>query len=222
MEESKYLKLARQARKENNTEDAKRFYDMLRTEDPENIEAKYFYAYFNLNDAINRDVPNKFVDYCKAAVSCIKYLKDAEMGEKEKMDLLEIIVTTHVNEAISTFNYVQSKRDRSNSNYVDPNGIYDMSQVNMVQLSSIHSLEDMGNNVETLFGGHSRTAMSLAAECWKGIFAVRIFSQWYYFQSGSSREESAKKWKELVDKIQSVDSSFATPQTPKAVQCGNK
>ena len=43
---SKYLKLARTAREEDNSEDAKRYYDMVRTEDPENGEAKFFYAYY--------------------------------------------------------------------------------------------------------------------------------------------------------------------------------
>ena len=48
MEESKNLKLARMARKENNSEDGKLFYGKVREEDPENVEAKYFYAYYSL------------------------------------------------------------------------------------------------------------------------------------------------------------------------------
>ena len=45
MEENKNLRLARQARAENNSEDAKLFYNKVREDDPENGEAKFFYAY---------------------------------------------------------------------------------------------------------------------------------------------------------------------------------
>ncbi len=48
MEEYKYLKLARQARRENNAEDAKRFYDIIRVENPDDGEAKYFYTFIIL------------------------------------------------------------------------------------------------------------------------------------------------------------------------------
>lgn len=221
MEESKYLKLARQAREENNSEDAKKFYDMVRTDDPENVEAKFFYAYYNLAETIIRDIPSKFVDYAKVPVSCVKILKESNLPENEKIELLETMVKIHADEAISMYRYVADHRDRSTSDRVDPNGYYKMSQVNMVQIASIHSLEDMGNNVATLFGSNPK-AMTLAAELWKGIFKVKIFSQWYYFQSGSTKEESAKKWNELVGKIQKIDSSFATPEKPKAIQCGSK
>jgi hypothetical protein len=213
--------LARQAREEDNAEDAKKFYDMVRTDDPENVEAKFFYAYFNLSDAVNKDVPNKFVDYAKTAVSCVKMLKESALSDKEKMDLLEVMANTHTEEAESTYRYVFGKRDRSNSEHVDPNGIYSMSEVNGVQRTAIHSLEDMGNSIADLFGSDPK-AMSLAAKLWEGIFSVQIFSQWYFFQSGSTKEESTKKWHDLVGKIQKVDSSFATPQQPKMVTCGSK
>lgn len=107
--------MARQAREEDNAEDAKKFYDMVRTDDPENVEAKFFYAYFNLSDAVNKDVPNKFVDYAKTAVSCVKMLKESALSDKEKMDLLEVMANTHTEEAESTYRYVFGKRDRSNS-----------------------------------------------------------------------------------------------------------
>ena len=44
--QNKYLVLARRAREEGNAEDARRYYDILRTEDPDNAEAKFFYSYY--------------------------------------------------------------------------------------------------------------------------------------------------------------------------------
>ena len=221
--DTKYLKLARQAREENNTEDAKKFYDMARTEDPENVEAKFFYAYYNLADAIVRDVPNKYVDYTKVAVSSVKRLKESTLSDKEKLDLLEDIANTHAKEVVRVYHYVASHRDRSTSDHVDTNGYYDTFQVASVQSASIHSLEDMGNNVANLFGSEPK-AMELAANLWKGIFSDKRFSREYFFQSGTTKEESAKKWHELVEKIQKTDSSFPTPEEPKAIgiQCGSK
>ena len=47
MENNKYLILARQARAEGNSEDAKTYYNKVREENPEDGEAKFFYAFGN-------------------------------------------------------------------------------------------------------------------------------------------------------------------------------
>ena len=56
MEQSKNLRLARQAKAENNTEDAKLFYNKVREEEPENGEAKYFYAYYSMYEGKNKEI----------------------------------------------------------------------------------------------------------------------------------------------------------------------
>lgn len=60
-ERNKYLKPARTAREEDNTEDAKKYYDMVRTDDPENGEAKFFYAYYSLYEGKNGEIPQNFL-----------------------------------------------------------------------------------------------------------------------------------------------------------------
>ena len=74
MEESKNLRLARQARAENNTEDAKTFYNKVREEDPENGEAKYFYAYYSMYEGKNGEIPTKFANLCKTLTSSINFV----------------------------------------------------------------------------------------------------------------------------------------------------
>ena len=69
MSDTKYLKLARTARDENNGEDAKKFYDMVRVEDPENGEAKFFYQYYSLYEGKNIEIANRFIKLVKAGSS---------------------------------------------------------------------------------------------------------------------------------------------------------
>ena len=68
MEQSKYLQLARQAKAENNSEDAKAYYNKVREEYPENGEAKFFYAYYSLYEGKNIEVPTKFINLCNDIV----------------------------------------------------------------------------------------------------------------------------------------------------------
>lgn len=70
--ENKYLKLAREARSEGNSEDAKKFYDLVRTEDPENGEAKFFYAYYALYEVTNGEIAKRFTNLCNALKTSVK------------------------------------------------------------------------------------------------------------------------------------------------------
>lgn len=205
----KYLKLARQARAEDNTEDAKKFYDMARTEDPENVEAKFFYAYYNLEDAINRDVPNKFTDYCKVAVACVTKLKEVEMEESEKIELLTTIVQTHTVTAFSTFSYISSKSSGETA-------IYSPQQRNAARQSAYLSLINTAENIEKAFAGNEE-AIALAVLCWKKIVTHPMMNSQYFFTSGKNKEESKAKWEEVVAKIHKVDPSFNAPQPKKCV-----
>ena len=74
MEESKYLKLARQAREEGNAEDAKIYYNKVREEDPENGEAKFFAAYFAMQDGTNGELPRRFSNLCSSVVPAVRLI----------------------------------------------------------------------------------------------------------------------------------------------------
>ena len=71
MDLEKYLKLARQAKNEKNTEDAKNYYNKVREEDPENGEAKFFYAYFAIYEGTNKELYSRFTNFCKVMPSSI-------------------------------------------------------------------------------------------------------------------------------------------------------
>lgn len=83
MEDNKYLKLARQAREEDNTEDAKRFYDIIRVENPEDGEARYFYAYYALFEGKISEIKTRFENVCNVIMPSITNLFNSENKEKE-------------------------------------------------------------------------------------------------------------------------------------------
>ena len=85
MEQSKYLQLARQAKAENNSEDAKAYYNKVREEYPENGEAKFFYAYYSLYEGTNSEVPTRFLNLCKVVISSVKMVRNSEMAKEEQL-----------------------------------------------------------------------------------------------------------------------------------------
>ena len=70
----KYLNLARRAREENNAEDAKKFYDMVRIEDPENYEARFFYSYYTLWSGRKMDAVSNYKALIATSMSIVKDL----------------------------------------------------------------------------------------------------------------------------------------------------
>ena len=212
--ENKYLTLAREARNENNVDDAKKYYDMARVDDPENPEAKYYAALFKVKDSANKDLPGNFVDYLTCADGIVDKVKNASMADEEKIALLGSIVKDHVS-IIATVNDVIHKNSSGQT------AIFDMSTYNLTVRSAATALEGMGNQIANAFGDNAE-ALKLAADCWKGVFLRNNWNQWYYYQSvKGNKAASAEKWEALIKKINKVDSSF-TVQKPKAVQCGNK
>ena len=109
MEETKYLRLARQARQENNSEDAKNFYNKVREEDPENGEAKFFYAYYSLYEGTNGELPTRFVNLFKVVNGSVRMIKESEEEEAEKMKLLEEIVNAITPEVWAENRYMNNK-----------------------------------------------------------------------------------------------------------------
>lgn len=88
MEESKFLKAARVARKENNVEDAKRYYEMVKMEDPNNAEAKFFYEIYRLWSGKKGECYNNFISLCQVVPTSIRMLAESEMSGSEKVDVL--------------------------------------------------------------------------------------------------------------------------------------
>lgn len=212
--ESNYLKLARQAREENNSEDAKRFYDMARVDDPENLEAKYYYAYYNLKDAINIDVPDKFFDYLKVAGVIAEKISNSSLSSKQKIDLLGDIISSHIAITYDTWHHVLFNCG------VDK--IYDFSTCERMRYTTILSIAQLGYSISINFKGN-KEALNLAAICWKKVCEDEEDRKIFYNRIGDNQEERDKGWDTLISAIKNVEPSFVAPEKPAAgISCGSK
>ena len=90
--EQKYLKLARTARDEDNSEDAKRYYDMVRTENPENGEAKVFYQIYTFWESKKGESENRFEAVTKVLAPSIRLIAQSEDTIDAKLDIISAII----------------------------------------------------------------------------------------------------------------------------------
>ena len=95
--QNKYLLLARQAREENNAEDAEKYYDMVRTEDPTNAEAKFFYSYYHMYCGKKREATHNYLTLCKGIEGTLKMIIASEDGVEEKKNLVRAILNCTMN-----------------------------------------------------------------------------------------------------------------------------
>ena len=198
---SKYLKLARTAREEDNAEDAKKYYDIVRTEDPENGEAKFFYAYYALYEGKNGEIPKRFSNLCVVLKNSIKMVKESDCGDEEKTTVLNAIFDSFIPTAWSLNRYMNEKNRETKvgDSYVK---VFDSSQVVSVCKEGMKSLRELGDYVDSLFES-SPEGMSLAVKAWKEY--VSLAQKWYAYAPKGDAEVYAAK-------IQAVDPSYVLPK----------
>lgn len=90
--QNKYLLLARRAREEDNAEDASKYYDMVRTENSENVEAKFFYSYYRMFSDTQGHAYSNFVNFCKGIKSTISMVIASDDSEADKKAFLLTII----------------------------------------------------------------------------------------------------------------------------------
>ena len=211
MEESKMLKLARQARAENNSEDAKAYYGKVREEDPENGEAKYFYAYYSLYEGTNGELPTRFINLCKVVPTAINLVKDSESSKEEQLKSVEEIVNSFVPEIWAENRYMNSKNHEKKigDQYVkvfDTNAIVSCCKAGMVALKSL------GDQLEKLYVADSESKR-LAVIAWKEY--VALSQKWYAYAVKGDAEIYAEK-------IKRVDPSYEMPKKAGCISFANK
>ena len=91
--QNKYLLLARRAREEDNAEDAKKYYDIVRTEDPDNVEAKFFYSYYRMFSDTKGHAYSNFINFCKGIKSTLSMVMSSTDSEDEKKKFILTIIT---------------------------------------------------------------------------------------------------------------------------------
>lgn len=205
----KYLKLARTARAESNTEDAKRYYDMVRTDDPENGEAKFFFAFYALYEGKNGEIPKRFSNLCAGLKSSIKLVKDSDMDESEKISTIGEILDAFIPEAWSLNRYMNNKNRETKvgDSYVK---VFEVSQISSVSKEGLATLKDIGDFIASIYST-SPAGMNLAVKAWKEY--VSLAQKWYAYAPKGDAEIYAAK-------IQKVDPSYEMPKKAGCISFG--
>lgn len=205
MDESKNLKLARQARADNNSEDAKMFYNKVREEDPENGEAKFFYAFYSIYEGKNVEIPNRFSNLCKTLPSSINFIKESSLSKEEQLTSIEEIVNAFVPETWAENRYMNNKNHETKigDSYVE---VFDYNAMHTVRVAGLKALKDLGDQIENFYTADPK-CKQLAVLAWKEY--VLLSQTWHALSVKGDAEI-------YTEKIKKVDPSY---EMPKKVTC---
>lgn len=211
MEISKYLTLARQARAEGNSEDAKTYYNKVREENPESGEAKFFYAFYALYEGKNGEVPNRFANVCQVVCTSIKMIKNSDDSLEEQYATISEIVAAFLPETWSLNRYMNNKNHETKigDSYVK---VFDNSSIVACCKNGMFALRDLGDMIEKLYNSDDG-AMEIAVLAWKEY--VSLAQKWYAYPPKGEAEIYAEK-------IIKVDPSYEIPKKAGCISFANK
>lgn len=209
--ENKYLHLARMARAEGNSEDAKTYYNMVREQDPENGEAKFFYSLYALYEGKNGEISRRFSLLCQAVFSAIKMVKKSDDPIKDQLATISEIVNAFIPETWSLSRYMNNKNreKKIGDSYVI---VFDDSSITSVCKTGMFAIRDLGNEIEKLYNGDAG-AMSIAVLAWKEY--VSLAQKWYAYPPKGEAEVYAEK-------IKAIDPSYEMPKKAGCISFSDK
>ena len=201
MENNKYLILARQARAEGNSEDAKTFYNKVREENPEDGEAKFFYAFYAMYEGKNKEIPNRFANVCKILGSSITMVKNSDASEEDQCATISEIANTFIPEPWSLYRYMYKKNRETKvgDSYVT---VFEGSAFTSVQRNGLSAMRELGDTLEKLYSGNA-AIMEIVVAAWKEY--VSLAQKWYSYAPKGDAEAYAAK-------IQKIDPSYEMPK----------
>lgn len=204
MEENKYLKLARQARKENNSDDAKKFYDSARVELPNNGEAKYFYAFHDLLSCQNKEIYSKFINLTNALIPSIRLIAESDSTTNEKYELLKEIVTSFVPKVWGLNRFMNDKNQRVK--------IFDDSIIKEISQNGMIALKDLGDEIDKVSTSVPHANL-LSCVAWKEY--VSLSQTWWAWAVKGDAEIYAAK-------IKNIEPSYEMPKRACCISYGKQ
>lgn len=210
MEISKYLNLARQARAEGNTEDAKTYYNKVREENPESGEAKFFYAFFALYEGKNGEIPNRFAAVCQTVGLSINMIKNSDAPLNEQYTIISEIVAAFIPETWSLNKYMNNKNRETKigDSYVQ---VFNSSDIVACCKKGMFTLRDLGDMLEKLYNSDN-SAMEIAVLAWKEY--VSLAQKWYAYAPKGEAETYAEK-------IKKIDPTYEMPKKAGCISFSN-
>lgn len=199
------------AREEGNSEDAKTYYNMVREQDPENGEAKFFYSLYALYEGKNGEISRRFTNLCQAVFSAIKMVKKSDDPIKDQLATISEIVNAFIPETWSLSRYMNNKNreKKIGDSYVI---VFDDSSITSVCKTGMFAIRDLGNEIEKLYNGDP-SAMSIAVLAWKEY--VSLAQKWYAYPPKGEAEIYAEK-------IKAIDPSYEMPKKAGCISFSDK
>ena len=211
MESNKYLTLARQARAEGNTEDAKNYYNKVREENPENGEAKFFYAYYALYEGTNGEIPQRYGNLCKVLPTAIELVKNSGAELEAQLETISQIANTFIPEAWSLNRYMNKKNRETKvgDSYVK---VFESSAIVSCITKGMFGIRDLGDQIEKLYP-ENEAAKALSVAAWKEY--VTLAQKWYAYPPKGEAETYAEK-------IKKIDPSYEMPKKAGCISFSDK
>lgn len=211
MDLQKYLNLARQAKAENNSEDAKLYYNKVREEDPENGEAKYFYAYFSMYEGKLGELNVRFGNLCKILPSSITLIKNSSNSKEEILKSIEEVVNSFVPETWTLNRFMNKKNheQKIGDSYVT---VFNYSAIKSVCVTGMSALKNLGDQISTLYSNDPECE-KIAAIAWKEY--VSLCQKWYSYAPKGDAEIYAEK-------IKKVDPAYEMPKKAGCISFADK
>ena len=211
MENSKYLTLARQARAERNTEDAKTYYNRVREENPESGEAKFFYTFYALYEGKNGEIPGRFASVCQAVGISIDMVKKSDAPLNEQYSTISEIVAAFVPETWSINRYMNKKNQETKigDSYVM---VFNKSDIVSCCKKGMFTLRDLGDKLEMTYNSDAG-AMKIAVLAWKEY--VSLAQKWYAYAPKGEAENYAEK-------IKKIDPNYEMPKKAGCISFSDK
>ncbi len=210
MENNKYLILARQARAEDNSEDAKTYYNKVREENPEDGEAKFFYTYYALYEGTVGEIPHRFGNVCQAISSSIKMVKNSNAPVAEQYKIITELANAFIPMTWSLNRYMnlKNRETKIGDSYVK---VFETSTISASCKRGMFALRDLGDEIESIYDGDDG-AMAIAVAAWKEY--VSLAQKWYAYAPKGEAEVYAEK-------IKKVDPSYEMPKKAGCISFGD-
>lgn len=195
---SKNMRLARQAREENNSEDAKLYYGKVREEDPESGEAKFYYAYYSLHEGKNIELQKRFGNLCTILPVSIKRIKESAMESAEQYKIIKDIVNSFAPEAWAEISYMRHMNieEKVGDSYVT---VFEENEIRMIYLLGSDALDALGEQIDALSVSDPEYK-KIASVAWEEYLALQ--QNWYKYKKGSTDLKIIMtSFKELGDRL---------------------
>ena len=231
--QNKYLLLARRAREEDNAEDAKKYYDMVRTEEPDNAEAKFFYSYYRLYSGTNGEAVDNFLSMCKGVDNTLKLIVSSDDTIEEKKSLIKTIFDCIMDLYDDIYlkaagdgrtNEVRSIHTKTittiiethTNNYGEDEHILEVTyKYKSKKLQVPSAMYTLGDEIERKYSSNPKL-MAIALDLWKRA----IVNQQKAIYLGPGKKKGDEEMAKYAAKIQKYEPAYAMPKKAGCISFG--